>query len=151
MKSPEASSSDKGLFYVAVKVMLRDGNRILLLHDIFGDWDLPGGRILPDEFGGDLENVIERKMNEELGNDVTYDVEGIETYFQVTRTEHDTGKTSHIFAIGFSACYLSGSIMLGDHHDEYRWVDIHDLTPSDYFKHGWEVGITKYIEAQTES
>lgn len=148
MKSPGINSGDKGLFHVAAKVLLRDGDRILLLHDIFGDWDLPGGRILPSEFGGDIKDVIKRKMNEELGPDVTYDVSGIDTYFQVTRAEYDSGQESRIFAVGFSACFLGGTIKLGAHHDEYRWVDLHGLTPSDYFEHGWENGVERYIESQ---
>lgn len=149
MKPYEAHSTDKGLFNVAAKVLLRDGDRILLLHDIFGDWDLPGGRILPSEFGGDIQDVIIRKMREELGPDVSYDIKGMDTYFQVVRKEHDTKENSRIFAIGFSACYLNGTIKLGAHHDEYRWVNLHDLTPADYFEHGWEIGLARYIESQT--
>ena len=148
MKSPEANSSSKGLFHVAAKVLLRDGDRVLLLHDIFGDWDLPGGRILPSEFGGDIQDVIKRKMSEELGTDVIYKIAGIDTYFQVVRTERDSGNESRIFAIGFSACYLGGNVKLGTHHDEYRWVDLHSLTPTDYFEHGWEAGVERYIESQ---
>jgi 8-oxo-dGTP pyrophosphatase MutT (NUDIX family) len=149
MKSPGASSREKGLFHVAAKVFLRDGDRVLLPHDVFGDWDLPGGRVLPSEFGGDLNGVIKRKMTEELGSDLAYNVKGIDTYFQVTRKEHDSGQESRIFAVGFSACYLGGSIKLGAHHDEYKWVDLHNLRPSDYFEHGWEVGVERYIASQT--
>lgn len=150
MKSSEVNYSEKGLFYVAAKVLLRDGNRVLLLHDIFGDWDLPGGRILPTEFDGDIQDVIKRKMNEELGDDVAYNIGEVDTYFHVTRTEHNSGEQSRIFAIGFSARYLGGNIKLGSHHDQYRWVDLHNLNPDDYFKHGWEDGMTRYIERQTD-
>lgn len=148
MKHLEASSTDKGLFHVAIKVLLRDGDRVLLLHDIFNDWDLPGGRILPTEFGSDIEGVIKRKMSEELGKDVSYGIAEISTYFQVTRTEHDTGEQSQISAVGFTASYLGGTIKLGDNHDQYRWVDLHSLNPTDYFKHGWEDGVSRYIESQ---
>lgn len=35
----------KDVYFVAVKALLRDGNKILLTHDIWDQWDLPGGRI----------------------------------------------------------------------------------------------------------
>ena len=69
MNNPEQPSSpfEKDLYFVAVKLFLRDGSKLLITHDIFGDWDLPGGRIRKDEFNKPLESVIERKANEELG------------------------------------------------------------------------------------
>jgi hypothetical protein len=44
---PEIKSDpfEKDLYYVAVKLFLRNENKLLITHDIFGDWDLPGGRI----------------------------------------------------------------------------------------------------------
>lgn len=147
MKQAASSSTDKGQFYVAAKVLLRDKDKLLLLHDVFSDWDLPGGRILPSEFGGDIQNVVRRKMHEELGPDIQYELGGIDTYFQVTRTEHDTGNESQIFAVGFTACYLGGNIQLGNNHDRYKWVQMSNLNPSEYFKHGWETGVERYIVA----
>ncbi len=32
---------DKDLYFVAVKLLLRDGDKLLITHDIFGVWDLP--------------------------------------------------------------------------------------------------------------
>lgn len=137
---------NKGTFHVAAKVLLRDGDKLLLLHDIFGDWDIPGGRILPIEFGGDIQDVIKRKMTEELGTDVQYQIGKPATYFQVTRVEADTGDQTQIFAVGFEVEYLGGEIKLGDHHDRYKWVDVSDLDPEHYFEYGWEKGIVKYID-----
>ena len=141
------SSSDKGRFPVAGKVFMRDGDKLLIVHDIFKDWDLPGGRILPHEFPGDIHAVIERKISEELGDDIKYEVEDLpETYFQVIRKEHDTGEESCIFAIGFTAKYLGGEIKLGPNHDKYEWVDMNTLVPTDYFAYGWETGVDRYLK-----
>ena len=139
------TSFEKGSFPVAAKALLRDGNTLLLLHDIFGDWDLPGGRLLPSEFTGDVKSVIARKISEEIGDEVQYRLEGLDTYFQVERIERDTGNLSQIFGVGFTACYLGGEIKLGPHHDKYEWVNLDNFNPADYFEHGWELGLKRYI------
>jgi hypothetical protein len=60
---------------------LGDGQKLLITHDIYGDWDLPGGRIRKDEFNSSLESVIERKTNEELGGNISYELGRPEDYF----------------------------------------------------------------------
>lgn len=37
-------TSQKDTYFVAVKVFLERDNKLLILKDNFGDWDLPGGR-----------------------------------------------------------------------------------------------------------
>jgi 8-oxo-dGTP pyrophosphatase MutT (NUDIX family) len=83
---------DKDLYFVAVKVFLREGEKMLITHDIFGAWDLPGGRIRPDEFDKPMEEVIHRKLHEELGVEVRYDLgEPVGVFFRVERIENSTG------------------------------------------------------------
>ncbi len=140
-----ASSTNKGQFNIAVKVFLRDNDKLLLLHDVFGDWDLPGGRILPDEFGGDIQDAIARKMHEELGDDVKYQIGNPVTTFQVNRIDFKTKLPALIFGVGFSATYLGGVIQHGPNHDKYLWADVAALNPDDYFQHGWEKGVADYL------
>ena len=42
------STDQKDMYFVAVKVFLEKDNKLLILKDNFGDWDLPGGRIKKD-------------------------------------------------------------------------------------------------------
>jgi len=58
--------SSKDFYYVAVKVFFEQKGRLLILKDRFGDWDIPGGRLLQSEFSAPLEKVIRRKIKEEL-------------------------------------------------------------------------------------
>lgn len=51
-----------------------------------------------------------------------------------------------IFAIGYEAKYLDGSIVLGFNHEEYEWVDLKAFKPEDYFTGGWLQGIKEYIQ-----
>jgi len=140
-KAPE-----KDLYYIAVKLFLRDGNKLLITHDIFGDWDLPGGRIRKDEFNKPLESVIERKINEELGTEVKYQLGEPKVFFRVERQEHDQqGQIVRIFGVGYEAKYLGGVINLGEHHDQMEWADLKTFKPQDYFTGGWLTGVQEYI------
>src|SRR5437868_2592076 len=100
---------EKDLYFVAVKLFLRDGNKLLITHDIFGDWDLPGGRIRKDEFDKPLDDVIERKMQEELGDQIEYSLGEPRVFFRVERQEHNlNGQAVRIFGVGYVAEYNGG-------------------------------------------
>jgi len=138
---------EKDLYFVAVKLLLRDGDKLLITHDIFGDWDLPGGRIRKDEFDKPLEAVIERKINEELGPRVRYELDKPKVFFRVERAENSLGgEKVRIFAVGYEAKYLGGEVGLGDHHDRMEWVDINSFEPEAYFTGGWLKGVQEYKE-----
>lgn len=137
--------ASKDLYFVAVKLLLRDREKLLITHDIFGAWDLPGGRIKKDEFDAPLEAVIERKMREELGGDVRYNLGGPQVFFRVERLEHATQEMVRIFGIGYAATYVGGEISLGDHHDRMEWVNVYTFEPGDYFTGGWLVGVQEYL------
>ena len=144
----EASTDvpQKDLYYVAVKLLLRDGEKLLITHDIFGDWDLPGGRIRKDEFSSSLESVIERKVREELGDQVSYVLGQPVVFFRVERHEHNLGgQIVRIFAVGYEAQYTGGEIALGEHHDQMEWVDVATCKPEEYFTGGWLVGVSEYL------
>jgi 8-oxo-dGTP pyrophosphatase MutT (NUDIX family) len=146
MSEASPKTPEKDLYYVAVKLLLRDGNKLLITHDIFGDWDLPGGRIRTDEFDKPLELVIERKINEELGSEVQYQLGDPKVLFRVERNEHDlNGQTVRIFGVGYEAQYSSGAVELGKHHDQMEWVNVTTFQPDQYFIGGWLVGVQEYI------
>lgn len=137
---------DKDLYFVAVKLLLRDGNKLLITHDIFGAWDIPGGRIRKDEFEAPLESVIQRKIKEELGPEVKYKLGEPKIFFRHQRQEVGLGgKTVRIFAIGYEAKYIGGDIHLGDHHDKFEWVDVNSFKPQNYFTGGWLKGLQEYL------
>ena len=139
----------KDLYFVAVKLFLLDGDKLLITHDIFGSWDLPGGRIKVDEFDKPLESVIERKVKEELGPDVKYELGEPKIFFRVERAEHGLGgQMVRIFAVGYEARLKSGKPRLGDHHDKMEWVDTGTFKPEDYFTGGWLVGVKDYLRVR---
>ncbi len=139
----------KDLYHIAVKVLLRKGGNLLITHDVFGEWDIPGGRIKPDEFEKPLEKIVKRKINEELGHDVEYELEKPVIFFRHERTEHTTKLPVRIFAVGYDAIYKNGDIKLGGNHDKYEWVDIATFKPEEYFTGGWLKGLQEYLDSQS--
>lgn len=136
---------EKDHYFVAVKLFLREGDKLLITHDIFGSWDLPGGRITKDEFDKPLESVIERKIDEELSSGVQYELGEPKIFFRVERKEQKLGEKVRIFAVGYEAKYVGGEIKLGNHHDKMEWVDIKTFKPADYFTGGWLTGVEEYM------
>jgi len=135
----------KDVYFVAVKVLLRKGDDLLITHDVFNEWDIPGGRIKPDEFETPLESVVARKMSEELGSDVQYELGQPVVFFRHERVEHTSKQPVRIFAVGYEAEYIGGNIKLGANHDEYQWVDIKTFKPEEYFTGGWLKGLQEYL------
>lgn len=141
---------EKDFYFIALKVLLRDGDKLLITHDIFGDWDIPGGRIRTSEFETPVTDIIKRKITEELGQSVRYELGEPVVTFRVERFEHNLQTQVRIFAVGYEATYLGGDIQLGDHHDEMKWVDILTYNPIDDFTGGWLKGLQEYISKVRE-
>lgn len=138
--------TDKDLYFIAVKLFLERGGKFLILKDNFGVWDLPGGRLLKTEFSTPLEKVIRRKMREELGNDIKYKIVKPVVFMRHQRIEQIAGRPKvRIFAIGYLARYLSGTIKLSARHIKAIWVSRKTFKPEKYFKGGWLKGVKEYL------
>ena len=141
------SIADKDTYYIAVKVFLEKDGRLFIFKDGFDQWDLPGGRIKKDEFSVPLEEVVARKMSEEIGDDAKYTLGRPVVFMRHERVENVEGRpTIHIFALGYTATLESGEIHLASHHKEILWVDPNDFKPEEYFKGGWLQGVKDYLE-----
>ena len=139
----------KDLYFVAVKVFLRNKDKHLLINkDVFGDWDIPGGRLRENDFNTPLENVVTRKIKEEFG-EIEYNLGKPVVFMRHERNEilaNDDREKRKIFAIGYDAKYLSGKISLGKNHEKYEWVNLNNFKPEEYFTGGWLKGINDYID-----
>jgi 8-oxo-dGTP pyrophosphatase MutT (NUDIX family) len=141
--------NEKDTYFVAVKVFLERDGKLLILKDNFGDWDLPGGRIKKDEFDVPLDQVIERKMREELGNEIHYVIGKPIVFMRHERQEAAPGNpTVRIFAVGYEGTLTSGEIKTSERHPELLWVDPKDFRPEQYFKGGWLKGVGEYLALQ---
>jgi len=138
----------KDTYHIAVKLLLRKGDELLITHDIFKEWDIPGGRIKPDEFEKPLEDIAERKVSEELGHYMQYSLGKPIVFFRHERIEHESKQPVRIFAVGYEATYKGGDIILGDNHDKYEWVNVKTFKPESYFTGGWLKGLQEYLKNQ---
>lgn len=135
----------KDTYFVAVKALLRRADELLITHDIFGQWDIPGGRLRPEDFNVPLEAVLARKLREELGEALSYELGAPCVFFRHERSEHGLdGRRVRIFAVGYEARYLGGPVSLGEHHDQYLWVHAATFPANQYFVGGWLEGLRDY-------
>jgi 8-oxo-dGTP pyrophosphatase MutT (NUDIX family) len=140
------SIEQKDTYFVAVKVFLRKDGKFLIIKDNFGDWDLPGGRIKKDEFDVSMEEIIKRKMREELGGEIKYSIGKPVVFLRHERVEQSPGNPIvRIFAVGYDGTLESGEIKLSDRHTEMLWVDLGNFQPEKYFTGGWLKGVREYL------
>ncbi len=144
---------EKDTYFVAVKVFLEDGKgNLLILKDRFGDFDLPGGRLLPGDFSLPLEQVVVRKIQEELGPRVNYILGRPVVFMRHERDEVLQGGSKEmrrIFAVGYEAQYNGGEIVLGKNHEHYEWVSLRTFKPEQYFTGGWLRGVQDYVQLKS--
>lgn len=137
----------KDTYFVAVKVFFEREGKLLIFKDRFGDWDLPGGRIKPNEFETPLEDIVKRKIFEELGDGLNYTVGKPEIFMRHERQEVAEGNpTVRIFALGYILTLNEGELKLSSQHTEMKWVDLKDFKPEEYFKGGWLKGVQDYLK-----
>ena len=147
MTDHAAVTASKENWFVAVKILLRDGNNLLVLRDTFGDGDIPGGRLRKDDFQTPLLEVLHRKVIEEIGSKVTYTIkdENPVCTFRHERFEVGSGEVRRIFALGFEAKYEGGEIVTGDYIESHAWIDVRTAKLEDYLEGGWLRGVEEYV------
>lgn len=142
-----SKSLEKDTYFVAVKVFLKKDNSLLIMKDKFGEWDLPGGRIKKDEFNTPLDQIIKRKMSEEIGNNVEYEINQPVVFFRHQREEVDLNREIvRIFAVGYEGVLKSGQVKMSDMFTEMKWVNLKTFKPEEYFKGGWLKGVQDYLK-----
>ena len=77
------------VYQVSIKVVLQKDNSLLLLWDKeTGYIDLPGGRIDEDEKDAPMDEIIDREMKEELGEDVKYEIGDLAFVYRYSLTKN---------------------------------------------------------------
>jgi hypothetical protein len=99
-----------------------------------------------DEFEAPLEKIITRKMSQEVGLEVQYEIGKPLLFLRHERIEVAPGSpTVRIFAVGYPATWKSGEIKLSERHIEMLWADLKTFKPEQYFKGGWLKGVQEYL------
>lgn len=132
-----------GIYFVALKLALWQGKKILILRDKKYGWlDLPGGRTENSEYEKPLEKILAREVREEIGR-VRYALG--KPAFQYRRW-HRT-RQMHILTTVYEAHYLSGRVVLSEEHGSYEWVIPRDIrfSPGDFTSREEHRAFKKYF------
>ncbi|MFY9462696.1 MAG: NUDIX domain-containing protein [Candidatus Sungiibacteriota bacterium] len=125
---------DYGVFQVGLKILLRKGDKVLLLRMNDDDnWlDLPGGRIDNVEYRTPLEKIIAREVREELGPKVKYVLGKARFHFR--RLRRKGANPAFVFLVVYDAQWKAGEVKLSSEHSSYEWIDpkTHILKRSDF-------------------
>ena len=124
-----AESREHQNFHVGLKGFIADKDKLLILQDGEGLWELPGGRVEQQEAHKELEEILRREITEELGESFEYNLEGI-FHAWVRKPDPKKGlsdqtyrnKDFHIFLVGFKCTYKQGDIKLSPEHTNFRWI-----------------------------
>ena len=115
-------------FHVGLKAFVADKDKLLILQDDEGFWELPGGRIEKGEIHKDLKDILTRELTEEIGENIRYTIGSIfhswirkiehEEYVDVVYAESDLC----ISLVGFYCIFQSGTVTLSHEHQNYKWI-----------------------------
>jgi 8-oxo-dGTP pyrophosphatase MutT (NUDIX family) len=113
--------------FVGTKALIHYKGKILILRESSeyldgseeGKWDVPGGRISPEET---LEQGLQREVKEESGLAVSPGVLlGAYDGFPIIR-----GEECHVVRLYFLCESASDAVTLSADHDAYAWIDPSD-------------------------
>ena len=111
--------------FVGAKGLVEYNGKILLLQESaryldgseVGKWDVPGGRIDPEET---TKDGLIREIREESGLEIAEigEVLGVYDGFPMIR-----GEKCHVVRAYFLCTAVNDAVVLSNDHDEYAWVD----------------------------
>ncbi len=115
------SLNDFAYFQISTKALLKRDKEILLLITNDGYYDFPGGRMDKSEIDFDLEKILIRELQEELGKNLKFKINDI--VFAAKRHYDKNNLDHHVLALFFEVNYLAGNILLSDEHVKSQWID----------------------------
>lgn len=138
-------------FHVGLKAFIANNEKLLVLQDAEGLWELPGGRVEKQEIFNPLKDILAREVAEELGTQVHYE---IGTVFHVWVRKPDPIKNRMtpysnsdfcIFLVGFRCTYQKGEILISPEHKNFRWITKEEVDGID-FENTYKDAIKQYFQ-----
>ena len=138
-------------FHVGFKAFIADGEKLLILQDGEGMWELPGGRVEKQEIFKPSEEILARETAEELGEQFRY--EHGQIFHAWIRKPDPTGNVASvyrdndfcIFLVGIRCTYKSGNVALSPEHKDSRWITKEEVN-SLRFENTYKQAVQKYFE-----
>ena len=138
-------------FHVGFKAFIADGEKLLILQDSEGLWELPGGRVEKQEIFKPLEEILARETAEELGKQFQYETGSVfhawirkpDPLENIAPVYRDNDFC--IFLVGIRCTYKSGDVTLSPEHAGFRWITAEEVS-SLQFENTYEHAIRKYFQ-----
>lgn len=108
---------------VSVKAVLIDAGRVLLLENDRGDWELPGGRLDPDD--PSVEAALEREILEETG---LASAIGSSRHAEIFR---QIGDGRQVLIVAYDAEVTATDVSISHEHVGAAWVALDALDAVD--------------------
>lgn len=112
---------------IGVKVLIRNSEGLclflkrskLLSSDVKNSWDIPGGRINPEE---NLHDALVREVSEEIHHDLEN-----EPTLVKAQDIFVGAKNLHVVRLTYTTAEDVSDIILSDEHEDYIWRHINDV------------------------
>ena len=139
-------------FHVGLKAFVANEDKLLILQDEDGFWELPGGRVEKGEIFDGLEKSLRREVAEELGVSFQYEVKNI-FYAWIRKPDPlqspsdavaYAGKDLCIFLVGITCEYKNGEPELSPEHQNFRWITKEEIDKL-VFENTYKDAIKKYF------
>jgi len=122
-------------YQISLKLLIKNRNNEVLLLKVedggkyHGYYDFPGGRIDEDEFKTDLTKILQREVEEEVGNEIKYQLltEVPVGYGRHEDFSHRLNKDVRYFYLLFESEVVSGDIKISDEHADYAWMPYDEI------------------------
>ena len=139
-------------YEISLKVVLKNkrGETLLMRAISTGSmpwgFDLPGGRIMTNEFGSSIKRVLKRELAEELGSGVRYRLNEVPVAlgrhsYRIKRSS----KYQPVLWILFEGTYLGGTIQISPEHPYYAWRHLTKVNFKPLFERGARDAMTHYF------
>lgn len=126
-------------FYAGLKAFVGNGEKLLILEDKDGQWELPGGKI---QIGEDIPEAFHREIKEELGERIEVERGPL---FHVWIRQPNPNQNFFIFLVGFLCTLKSGEITISPEHKSFRWITKKEVDSID-FENTYKDAIKQYFQ-----
>ncbi len=124
-------------YQISLKLLIKNKNNEILLLKVGGNntsayngyYDFPGGRIDEEEFKTDLPKILQREVEEEVGNELKYQLlnDNPVGYGRHEDFSHRLNKDVRYFYLLFEASIISGDIKISNEHVDYVWMPYDEI------------------------
>lgn len=106
------------LFNVGIKAIILNDNKVLILKNTKGRWEVPGGRIDKTE---SIEQTLKRELSEELPNIKNVDIHEVLNAFRLSKDIKEN--VSLVLVFYRVTARFDGAPNLSHEHTEYKWAE----------------------------